>query len=563
MAQDSEQGSETGEERPHETPFWDSMWGMLFLVAAIILARVYMLEPFKIPSGSMEPTLFGHEDHGDRILTNKLAYVTAARVWAAIGLSAVLIVVGFIASKSWRRVRSIVTFAIIAIAVVGGLLCAWVRKAVADEPRRFDVVVFQYNTEWAGEAPKDINYIKRLVGLPGETIVISGGDLFLRKAGKDELIRKWKERPDVQSILWFPVSLAWAPFTRERPRPDNPNLAVVEKQIATLRFPWGGVEEGKPGASLGKSSLTLDGTAPVALTYPFPVTNIYIKQGRWPFEHSGCPAANLTGVEGEGGVVFRNPKNKSEKIEAYVGNTCEGIQCPNCLEIAFPPADSAGPNIHPDPARPGKFFYGGDSVVGDLKLDLGITVETAGAIQLEVGSDLHRAVWSIGGPAPAGDGDQTIHPVQAATPALTPGAHTLSLAYVDGSVVAVLDGKTVEERALPLEPPGRRADSIKNVVRVSFTGVRGTLTRMDLYRDLHYLLMGRGMGLSGRDTKWRQLDMQNGLYVHRLQDDEFMMLGDNSPSSLDSRVWGHVPKDRLVGRASLVWWPPSRWRLIR
>ena len=46
------------------------------MVGFIVLGRIYLLEPFKIPSGSMEPTLIGHEDFGDRILTNKLAYVT-------------------------------------------------------------------------------------------------------------------------------------------------------------------------------------------------------------------------------------------------------------------------------------------------------------------------------------------------------------------------------------------------------------------------------------------------------------------------------------------------------
>ena len=41
-------------------------------------------------------------------------------------------------------------------------------------------------------------------------------------------------------------------------------------------------------------------------------------------------------------------------------------------------------------------------------------------------------------------------------------------------------------------------------------------------------------------------------------EDSYFMLGDNSRHSLDSRFWGTVPRENLVGRASLVWWPASR-----
>ena len=43
----------------------------------------------------------------------------------------------------------------------------------------------------------------------------------------------------------------------------------------------------------------------------------------------------------------------------------------------------------------------------------------------------------------------------------------------------------------------------------------------------------------------------------------YFVLGDNSASSYDSRYWGFVPKEYVLGRALLIYWPPKRIRLIK
>ncbi|HXV76359.1 MAG TPA: nickel-type superoxide dismutase maturation protease [Candidatus Polarisedimenticolaceae bacterium] len=40
---------------------------------------------------------------------------------------------------------------------------------------------------------------------------------------------------------------------------------------------------------------------------------------------------------------------------------------------------------------------------------------------------------------------------------------------------------------------------------------------------------------------------------------ELWLLGDNPRSSLDSRQWGWLPADRVVGRVVFRYWPPSRF----
>ena len=99
----------------------------LFPVLLIVLVfRSFLFEPFKIPSGSMIPTLLV----GDFIVVNKFAYGIRLPV-----LNKKIIGIG--------------------------------------EPERGDVVVFRY--------PKDpaVNFIKRAIGLPGDTITYRDKQLFI------------------------------------------------------------------------------------------------------------------------------------------------------------------------------------------------------------------------------------------------------------------------------------------------------------------------------------------------------------------------------------------------
>lgn len=43
----------------------------------------------------------------------------------------------------------------------------------------------------------------------------------------------------------------------------------------------------------------------------------------------------------------------------------------------------------------------------------------------------------------------------------------------------------------------------------------------------------------------------------------YYVLGDNSGSSHDSRYWGFVPQEDLIGKAEVIYWPVNRVRFLK
>lgn len=43
----------------------------------------------------------------------------------------------------------------------------------------------------------------------------------------------------------------------------------------------------------------------------------------------------------------------------------------------------------------------------------------------------------------------------------------------------------------------------------------------------------------------------------------YLLLGDNSQSSFDSRYWGPLPSQQIIGRACFCYWPPAHFGWVR
>jgi signal peptidase I len=119
----------------------------IFLLAALVL-RASVVEAFKIPSGSMIPTLRIH----DHILVSKLSYGVR---------------VPFMANSAY----------------------------VFAQPQRGDIVVFTRpdETDTPLEDESDINIIKRVVGLPGDTVEVRDTKLYINNQPLEESYARWEE----------------------------------------------------------------------------------------------------------------------------------------------------------------------------------------------------------------------------------------------------------------------------------------------------------------------------------------------------------------------------------
>lgn len=122
-------------------PWRDNIEAVAVAIATIVLFKYFVVEAYKIPTGSMQPTLMGNAETGifDRVIVDKFSY-------------------------HFR------------------------------DPERFEIAVFNYPLD------SSKNFIKRIVGMPGEELMIRGGDPWVRPEGEEEfrVLRRSRAIQDAQ-----------------------------------------------------------------------------------------------------------------------------------------------------------------------------------------------------------------------------------------------------------------------------------------------------------------------------------------------------------------------------
>lgn len=508
------------------------------LVIALMLALVFrgfVVEGFQIPTGSMAPTLLGKNirhtspHNGYSWTTGPWDMIAQSRVPAKVQgpLTVTDPMTGLDQGESNRKLSS------------GDRVFVLKYLPMLHEPERWDVVVFK-------NPGTHENYIKRLVGLPGEQLAIVDGDFFTRKfvegktattgwdaweANDWEVARK-SER--IQRVMLLDVS-----DSRYAPLVVDPGY----------RSPWDGVGNGWDGvrssseyvySGSGDAKLVWNGTRPITDRYAY-------NQIRNGFDLSATPEQPTTGYR-----------------PFYVSDIALSVDMKlNESGIVATPMISA---------RGHQFRAVVDAGAGTAKVEMREDQEGAAWVAMDSGSFGSRGVGDVVG---------------------------IEFWHVDQAMWLFIDGDLVcggaEDGAYSMTPL-ERAQAATGMTRVELEADRrsgdgvskpGVLSRPDVYKPatVEWGFSGGGFALHNvrvrRDISYKNMSDDSSRtatlgghpeHFPTLTDEEFFMCGDNSPRSLDSRLWeegsivpwveeliddrvGMVNRDLVVGKAFVVYWP--------
>ena len=420
------------------------------------------------------------------------------------------------------------------------------------EPERWDVIVFKY----PGNAKQ--NYIKRLVGLPGETIRIRHGDIYTIEAdGRAQIVRK---SPAKLKAMLHVVD-------------DTDHVAPALKKV-------GWPSRWQPASAVGDDRqwrqtaddhgyIVQSGTDETWLRY----RHLAPHPGDWGAIEAGHRPERLEDTEGS--LITDYYSYNDYRAGGHASGTAW------VGDLAF----EAQVEVQSDQ--------------GELLLDL-VEGGTHYVCRIDVGTG--KAALSIndfaGQPQLFEDGS----PVRtAATTVKGPGSQGIRFSNCDDQLllwvndrVVEFDGPTMYVRADDVVPrwsatdPGDMAPA-----GIGGKNLNATVTSLRVLRDIYYLAQEPDRShhydqheylrdLSPRDRQavfdnpqlWELTTLFNdrAQIEFTLGEDQFFPLGDNSPQSKDARLWSetdyltgqrtpppYVERELLIGKALVVYWPHG-WR---
>jgi signal peptidase I len=501
-----------------------------------------------------------------------------------------------------------------------------VAKFLADmnlkKPNRYDVVVFRF-PERPIENGTPKNYIKRLLGLPGELLALFFGNIYRYNAEEHgpaehplpsvEEQHKW--RRERNAVTYSEGPLKGIPQfgmiendLRDRKLFEQGKFKILRKSpptLLTMRRPvydhdhpakdlegvlpprWAGAES--TAWAVDKAhGFRNDGSRPQTdwLRYQH-----ILRPSDWPHKDEIAKAefkrrrdAGQLPEEARNGLpefaeaeyarrvaeIKRDAKyHKPQLITDFLGYNAFVANRPDRNPADWDP---------PEPYNPGKHNW-----VGDLILDCELTVKEAKGefcMELSKGPDRFQACWELS------TGECTLYRLgedgkrtklgSKKTRVSAPGAYELKFANVDerltvwvGRDLPFDDGVPYPVPIMPLSKHGPDNNDLQPA-SLGSKGAAVEVHHLKLWRDVYYTQKASDPadaginppGVDYTDPKtWQPLrDLKfRTIYV---QPRHYFCLGDNSAASSDSRDWGLVPERLMLGRALLVYFPFNRAGVI-
>ncbi len=560
---------------PQQQPdtFREVIETVVFVVVLVLLLKSFVAEAFVIPTGSMAETLYGYQktvycpDCGVRFEVNCSKEVDASDGQPLDPITGCtcpncrrpikFLRPGDAPSRTTQPPSPVDPWVIPDPDWNSGdrvLVAKPVYDLLGKPPDRLDVVVFKFPGD-AIDFPRSgpyrnnvpMNYIKRLIGLPGETIAIHAGKVYALSPNKSP------HYEDAQSARGDPSQTALLWQKKYMHVNDLDAAALWQKdQFQIIRK--------DPDTLLAMMRLVFDNDHP-GLHQP----------ERWNGEDPGWRP------EGRG---FRQEKAPSELSWLRYSHLPDR-ENPHQRELI---TDFMGYNTFTID-RFGNHRMPFQNWAGDLILECEVEVpdKPKGELVLEVckGIDRFQARWDLG----SADGQCALYRISNGveqkleskpTGLHGGGTYRLRLANVDERLTVWVDGRLPFEHgviypAVSRDSEGPRAENDLEPASIGIRGGPVKVRGLRLFRDTYYTTARDGQPSNpdwdgsvrfGNPDTWDPLRRLPTLTMY-VQPGHYLCLGDNSPESSDSRIWGTVPERLLLGRAVLVYYPFGRAGRIR
>jgi signal peptidase I len=510
---------------------------VVFVVVLVLLLKTFTAEAFVIPTGSMATTLWGYQKYVECPKCGYQFPVNCSDEVEAKGGQPPVPVVGC-TCPNCRFNFKFEEAAINPTCNSGDrVLVAKYMYDLVTNPHRLDVVVFKYpRAPEQDQSPT--NYIKRLIGLPGETIGIHYGKLYVMDPAHS---KKYDDHDVAENDLWDRTKLVMhEDDAREQLESGDPNFKIVrkppDKVMALRRIVY---DNDHPASDLIGSDYERwrgDG-------------NTWKPTANHGFEHAGGQANGIDWLRYHN-VLRRQPGEtgevKPELITDFIGY--------NGYET-----------LHGLPHGVSKDW------VGDLMIECKATVkQPEGGLVFELSKGIDRFQARVD----LASGKCTLFRVtgkkeeelgSADTPIKKAGSYDVRFANVDERLLMWVNKSLPFGDGVNYPAPSQRGPTQENDLQPASIGLQGAdvaIESLQLWRDTYYTLKPPDSDYTLSDSDWsdpgawsplRSLPART-LYVQP-NPRHYLCLGDNSPQSSDGREWGLVPERLLLGRALFVYYP--------